>query len=256
MQITFPLQAEQMQIPHLTKNQLMPISWISLGDSITILREYFFSKAIHSTSLSPSWDYYFNTLCLQIFESMESIDFHSNQINHRNGLRRPGNVYRWYHRDRSTETLSTKYCFEKKNEDFTSIEMNSLDAKNSSLNIFFQLPQNICMGLAEIFATIASLEYAYLAAPRSGQTLFMSLQFCSLGISSFIGKGYLSIFTIKENFDFDVRMREKKKQFERYLIEFHECLFLVSRSKQMDILQLFFHSRCNTNRLFGSDNSL
>lgn len=41
MQITFPVQAEQMQIPHLTDDELMPISWISLGDSIMILREYF-----------------------------------------------------------------------------------------------------------------------------------------------------------------------------------------------------------------------
>ncbi len=75
---------------------------------------------------------------------------------------------------------------------------------NSSLNISFQLPQNICMGLAEIFATVASLEYAYLAAPRSAQTLFMSLQFCSLGISSFIGNGYISIYSTTSNFDFSV----------------------------------------------------
>jgi hypothetical protein len=67
------------------------------------------------------------------------------------------------------------------------------------------------MGLAEIFATVASLEFAYLAAPRSAQTLFMSLQFCSLGISSFIGNGYFSIYSTTSNFDFSV---SRKKHFQ------------------------------------------
>jgi hypothetical protein len=76
------------------------------------------------------------------------------------------------------------------------------------LSIYAQLPQNICMGLSEVFATVASLEFAYLAAPRSAQSLLMSLQFCSLGISSFIGKGYLSIYsTTSGSFDFSVSIK-------------------------------------------------
>jgi hypothetical protein len=63
------------------------------------------------------------------------------------------------------------------------------------------------MGLAEIFATVASLEFAYLAAPRSGQSLFMSLQFCSLGFSSFIGNGYYSIYSTTNNFNFSVSIK-------------------------------------------------
>ena len=93
----------------------------------------------------------------------------------------------------------------------------STDERSSSLSILSQLPQNICMGLSEIFANIASLEFAYLAAPRSGQTLFMSLQFCSLGISSFIGQGYLSIFPSKEGFDFRVRMKSIGKEWFEFL---------------------------------------
>jgi hypothetical protein len=64
------------------------------------------------------------------------------------------------------------------------------------------------MGLAEIFATVASLEFAYLAAPRSAQTLFMSLQFCSIGISSFIGNAYLSAYSTADSFDFSVSMNK------------------------------------------------
>lgn len=80
------------------------------------------------------------------------------------------------------------------------------DENNSDMNIFFQLPQNICMGLAEIFATVGSLEFAYLAAPRSAQSLFMSLQFCSLGLSSFIGNGYFALYSSTSNMDFAVSM--------------------------------------------------
>lgn len=42
---------------------------------------------------------------------------------------------------------------------------------------------------------VASFDYAYFGAPRSAQTLFMSLRFCSLGVSSFVGIGYMSAFT-------------------------------------------------------------
>lgn len=65
------------------------------------------------------------------------------------------------------------------------------------------------MGLAEIFATVASLEFAYLAAPRSANSLLMSLQFSSVGISSFLGKAYLSFYSTTANsFDFSVSMRK------------------------------------------------
>jgi dipeptide/tripeptide permease len=81
----------------------------------------------------------------------------------------------------------------------------SLANNQSSLPIFYQLPQNIFMGISEIFAMVASFEYAYFAAPRSAQTLFMSLRFCSLGISSFIATGYFIIFSnIPSKLDFRV----------------------------------------------------
>ena len=51
------------------------------------------------------------------------------------------------------------------------------------------------MGLSEIFAMVASFEYAFFAAPRSAQTLFMSLRFCSLGVSSFAVAAYMLPFS-------------------------------------------------------------
>ena len=82
-----------------------------------------------------------------------------------------------------------------------------LGQQQNNLSIFYQLPQNILMGLSEVFAMLASFEYAYFAAPRSGQTLFMSLRFCSLGISSYLANVYFAIFShLPSKLDFTVSM--------------------------------------------------
>ena len=60
------------------------------------------------------------------------------------------------------------------------------------------------MGSAEIFGSIGSLEYAYSAASRSGQSVFLSLHFFARGIASFIGIGYLSIYSSITTTDFSV----------------------------------------------------
>ena len=57
----------------------------------------------------------------------------------------------------------------------------------ADMSIFYQFPQYIGIGLSEVFASVASLEFAYLAAPHSAQSLIMSLRFCSAGLSSFFG---------------------------------------------------------------------
>lgn len=69
------------------------------------------------------------------------------------------------------------------------------------MSIFYQLPQYIFIGLSEVFASVASLEFAYLAAPQSAQSLVMSLHFSSTGLSSFLGSGYINTFeSIYKNF--------------------------------------------------------
>lgn len=50
------------------------------------------------------------------------------------------------------------------------------------------------MGFSELFCIVASSEFAYFAAPRSAQSLFMSLRFAAAGIASFIGTGYRNVF--------------------------------------------------------------
>ncbi len=65
------------------------------------------------------------------------------------------------------------------------------------MSIFYQFPQYISIGLSEVFASVASLEFAYLAAPRSAQSLIMSLRFCSAGLSSFFGSGIVGLLSIE-----------------------------------------------------------
>jgi len=78
----------------------------------------------------------------------------------------------------------------------------------SNLTIYHQIPQGLFMGFSELFIMVASFEYAYFAAPRSAQTLFMSLRFCSIGISSFIGTGYIAAFaTSSFHLDFSVSIK-------------------------------------------------
>ncbi|CAF4601627.1 unnamed protein product [Rotaria sp. Silwood1] len=82
------------------------------------------------------------------------------------------------------------------------------NTNESTLSIYFQLLQYIFLGFSELFATVATYEFAYFAAPRSAQSLFMSLRFCSLGISSFIGTAYITAFpTTSFIMDFSVNYR-------------------------------------------------
>jgi dipeptide/tripeptide permease len=71
----------------------------------------------------------------------------------------------------------------------------------ANMSVFFQFPQYVGIGLSEVFTSVASLEFAYLAAPRSAQSLVMSLRFCSAGLSSFFGSGIVGLLSI------DVRYR-------------------------------------------------
>jgi dipeptide/tripeptide permease len=65
------------------------------------------------------------------------------------------------------------------------------------MSVFYQFPQYVGIGLSEVFTSVASLEFAYLAAPQSAQSLIMSLRFCSAGLSSFFGSGIVALLSIK-----------------------------------------------------------
>ncbi len=58
------------------------------------------------------------------------------------------------------------------------------------MSVFFQFPQDIGIGVANLFIMMASLEFAYFAAPRSAQSLFMTLLFFAIVAASYITAGY------------------------------------------------------------------
>ena len=70
-----------------------------------------------------------------------------------------------------------------------------LSGNISGLTIYVQLAQNIALGFSQLFAMVASCEYAYFAAPRSAQSLFMGLHFCAVGVGSLFGAAYMAFFS-------------------------------------------------------------
>ncbi len=57
------------------------------------------------------------------------------------------------------------------------------------------------MGLSALFAMVGSYEFAYFAAPRSIQSLFMSLLFSAAGIAAFINIVFSKYFLKPANED-------------------------------------------------------
>lgn len=88
------------------------------------------------------------------------------------------------------------------------------------------------MGLAQWFGLLASFEFAYSIAPRSAQSLFMSVHYISRGIASYLIKPYITIMT---NYSLDLKFSVSIK-LEYGLIKIHPSNSVQSNQYILNII--------------------
>ncbi|CAF1244094.1 unnamed protein product [Rotaria sordida] len=242
IETTFLVQGVHMKVIKILRtdhNQhYMPVIWLSLGDQIIIIVTIFFLNTFVYKRLEASGRSFSIRSRIVIGLIAASI---------------------------SMCIAGTIEIFRQKTCDIQSPILQTIGKTNytaADMSIFFQFPQYVGIGLSEVFTSVASLEFAYMAAPQSAQSLIMSLRFCSAGISSFFGSAYVGIFVkIKENLTFDNSECKAHDQPDLFFIyffvlagfQFIFILIFLGCDRQFKLLKVS-KQRFNT-RLFVAPNS-
>ncbi|CAF4006844.1 unnamed protein product [Rotaria sordida] len=169
VETTFIVQGAHMKLPnYFTK---MPVVWLSLGNQLIIIVTIFLLNAFVYKRLQASGrSFPINT---RIIIGLISAAL---------AMCMAGTI----------EIVRQNVC---KTHNFTQI-IGDRQYLAANMSVFYQFPQYVGIGLSEVFTSVASLEFAYLAAPQSAQSLIMSLRFCSAGISSLFGSGIVGLLSI------------------------------------------------------------
>ncbi|CAF0972504.1 unnamed protein product [Adineta ricciae] len=170
VETTFIVQGAHMKLP--TSFKRMPVVWLSLANQMIIIVTIFLLNTFVYKRLQASGrSFPINT---RIVIGMTSAAL---------SMCMAGTV----------EIFRQNIC---KTQNFTQIIADK-EYVAANMSVFFQFPQYVGIGLSEVFTSVASLEFAYLAAPQSAQSLIMSLRFCSAGLSSFFGSGIVGLMSIE-----------------------------------------------------------
>ncbi|CAF2599209.1 unnamed protein product [Rotaria sp. Silwood2] len=169
VETTFIVQGAHMKLPSFFKE--MPVVWLSLGNQIIIIVTIFLLNAFVYKRLQASGrSFPINTrIVIGLITAALSMCM-------------AGTI----------EIVRQNIC---KTQNFTQT-IGDKQYLAANMSVFFQFPQYVGIGLSEVFTSVASLEFAYLAAPQSAQSLIMSLRFCSAGLSSLFGSGIVGLMSI------------------------------------------------------------
>ncbi|CAF1563409.1 unnamed protein product [Rotaria magnacalcarata] len=207
VETTFIVQGAHMKLPTFFKE--MPVVWLSLGNQIIIIVTIFFLNAFAYKRLQASGrSFPINT---RIIIGLISAAL---------AMCMAGTI----------EIIRQDVC---KTQNFTQI-IGDKQYLAANMSVFYQFPQYLGIALSEVFTSVASLEFAYLAAPQSAQSLIMSLRFCSAGLSSFFGLGIVSVLSTM----YDTQASENYHNDDRYYIYF----FLLAG---LQVVFLLIFMACN-----------